>query len=170
MKKQPALNLGLPSPLDPSKASEARSPKQVTVKVALAPANVHLPQLPDPGRSAAVPASEPTSGPVSAPTPASASELTLSRKDGKPQRGRSIPRAVRRAVYARDEGRCPWTAQDGRVCRSRTFFEFNHRKAFALGGEHTVDNINLLCRAHDPFDAIAVFGAAAIARRRHSLG
>jgi hypothetical protein len=80
-------------------------------------------------------------------------------------RRRGIPRAVRRAVFDRDKGQCTWRAADGRQCQAKAFLEFNHRRAFALGGEHTVDNINLLCRAHNQFDAIAVFGEAAVLRR-----
>jgi hypothetical protein len=86
-------------------------------------------------------------------------------KQEKP-RTRPIPRAVRRTVYARDGGRCTWKSSAGQVCGATAFLEYNHIKAFALGGLHTVDNINLLCRAHNQLEGVALFGEAACAPRR----
>jgi 5-methylcytosine-specific restriction endonuclease McrA len=81
-------------------------------------------------------------------------------------RTRPIPRAVRRMVYARDEGKCTWKSASGQVCGATAFLEYNHKKAFTLGGLHTVDNINLLCRAHNQLDGVAVFGETACSPRR----
>jgi hypothetical protein len=90
-------------------------------------------------------------------------------KQEKP-RTRPIPRAVRRTVFARDEGRCTWKSSSGQICGATAFLEYNHKKAFALGGLHTADNINLLCRAHNQLDGVALFGEAACASRRTSAG
>jgi 5-methylcytosine-specific restriction endonuclease McrA len=127
-----------------------------TVKAGSIAADVDRPRLGDPA-----PLPPPSSTPLWSPLPA-----TLLREDGQKRRGRSIPRAVRRAVYARDGGQCTWMALDGRQCKSRAFLEYNHRRAFALGGEHTVDNINLLCRAHNQLEGVEVFGKAAMQGRR----
>jgi hypothetical protein len=58
---------------------------------------------------------------------------------------RRIPAAVRRAVVARDDGRCAFVGEHGR-CSTRGFLEFHHRQPYAAGGAATVDNIELRCR------------------------
>ena len=63
-------------------------------------------------------------------------------------RSRTIPASVRRAVWARDGGRCTYVGTSGR-CTERGFIEFHHRVPFAAGGETTVGNVALLCRAHN---------------------
>jgi hypothetical protein len=62
---------------------------------------------------------------------------------------RYVPRAVLREVYARDAGQCTYVSPDGRRCSARGFLEVHHHKAFARGGEATVDNLRLSCRAHN---------------------
>ena len=39
---------------------------------------------------------------------------------------RHVPARVRRAVWARDEGQCAFTAADGHRCQERGFLEFHH--------------------------------------------
>ena len=77
---------------------------------------------------------------------------------------RQIPAAVRRAVWHRDGGQCAFVAKGGRRCGERSFLEFHHAHAFALGGEATVENIALHCRAHNAYEAELIFGAYAPAR------
>lgn len=67
-------------------------------------------------------------------------------------RGRHIPSAVKRAVWARDQGRCAFTGSDGR-CRETGFLEFHHVKPFAAGGSAHIDNLQLRCRAHNQHEA-----------------
>jgi hypothetical protein len=63
---------------------------------------------------------------------------------------RIVPRSVKRAVWARDGGRCAYTAPDGRRCESCDALEYDHIVAWADGGRSdTPDNIRLLCRAHN---------------------
>ncbi len=79
---------------------------------------------------------------------------------------RHIPAAVRREVYERDGGRC--TFQDpetGRRCGTRHLLTFEHIRPFALGGEHTVDAVTLLCAAHNRLAADQVFGRDFMAGR-----
>ena len=52
----------------------------------------------------------------------------------KATRGRRVPAAVRRAVWARDEGRCAFIGRDGR-CPETGLLEFHHVVPFAAGGE-----------------------------------
>jgi hypothetical protein len=67
-------------------------------------------------------------------------------------RRRSIPAHVRRAVWARDDGRCAFVGAEGR-CRERALLELHHVVPFADGGEATVANIQLRCRAHNAYEA-----------------
>jgi hypothetical protein len=79
---------------------------------------------------------------------------------------RHIPAEVRRAVSARDEMRCTFVSDDGRRCAETGLLEFHHDHPHALGGPSTVDNIRLLCRAHNALLAERDFGREKIARAR----
>ena len=67
-------------------------------------------------------------------------------------RTRYVPAAVRRAVWARDEGRCAFEGPHGR-CRETGRLEFHHVVPFARGGPTTVANVSLRCRAHNGHEA-----------------
>ena len=71
---------------------------------------------------------------------------------------RTPPHAVKRAVWARDRGRCAYVSPKGRRCEERTFLEFHHRLPYAKRGEATVDNIALHCWRHNQYEAELVFG------------
>jgi hypothetical protein len=77
---------------------------------------------------------------------------------------RHIPAAVKRAVWQRDGAQCVFVAEGGRRCGERSFLEFHHAHAFALGGEATVENIALRCRAHNAYEAELIFGPYTPAR------
>ncbi len=70
---------------------------------------------------------------------------------------RHIPAEVRRTVWLRDLGRCAFVAKDGRRCAERAFLEFHHLRPYAVGGEATVDNIQLRCRRHNAYEARTYF-------------
>ena len=70
---------------------------------------------------------------------------------------RRIPSAVRRAVWARDNGQCAFMGTLGQ-CTERGFLEFHHAVPFADGGAATVDNIQLRCRAHNQYESDRGFG------------
>ena len=65
---------------------------------------------------------------------------------------RTIPARVRRAVWARDRGRCAFEGPRGR-CGARGLVEYHHVIPYAMGGTSTVDNIELRCRAHNAHEA-----------------
>ena len=69
-----------------------------------------------------------------------------------------ISAAVRREVWKRDEGRCTWRGPDGQRCGSTWQVELDHIRPAALGGPSTVENLRLLCRAHNALSAEHAFG------------
>jgi hypothetical protein len=77
---------------------------------------------------------------------------------------RHIPAAVRRAVWARDEGRCTFVGAAGR-CTERGFLEFHHVAPYAAGCDARVETIALRCRAHNQYEAVLDFGPDAVIGR-----
>ena len=75
-------------------------------------------------------------------------------------RSRHIPAAVKRAVWARDGGRCTFVSPRGR-CTEEGFLEFHHVVPFAAGGETTEGNVFLRCAMHNRHEAEQYFGAGA---------
>jgi 5-methylcytosine-specific restriction endonuclease McrA len=72
---------------------------------------------------------------------------------------RTIPAAVRRAVFERDGGRCTFVSADDRRCEARDHLEYDHVQEFARGGNSTIDNIRLRCRPHNQYEAERTYGA-----------
>jgi hypothetical protein len=72
---------------------------------------------------------------------------------------RKPPADVRRAVSRRDGNRCAFVSKDGRGCEERGFLEFHHVFPYAMGGETTIENIQLRCRAHNGYEADLYYGA-----------
>jgi hypothetical protein len=81
---------------------------------------------------------------------------------------RHIPAAVRRAVHARDGGRCAFRDKRGRRCAKRHDLEFHHKKPFGRGGDHSPSNLTLMCRTHNTLMAELDYGEDVIARLRAS--
>ena len=71
---------------------------------------------------------------------------------------RYIPKAVKRAVWYRDRGQCAFVSSSGDRCGEREYLELHHIQPYALNGAATVNNVVLRCRAHNVFEAEAVFG------------
>jgi hypothetical protein len=94
---------------------------------------------------------------------------TPRRSRGTKAGSRSIPAEVQRFVWERDGGQCAFVAGSGRRCSERSFLEFHHVKAYALGGAATVENIALRCHAHNAYEAELVFGPIAAARPQREL-
>jgi hypothetical protein len=65
--------------------------------------------------------------------------------------------AVKRAVWIRDLGRCAFVGASGHRCDERRCVEFHHVDPYALGGEATVDGIQLRCRAHNAYEGRLYF-------------
>jgi hypothetical protein len=71
---------------------------------------------------------------------------------------RDLPAKVQRVVSLRDGGRCAFVGKGGRRCNERAFIEFHHLDPYGVGGEPTVENIELRCRAHNAYDADLFYG------------
>jgi hypothetical protein len=76
----------------------------------------------------------------------------------RPSKPEHIPAHVRREVWKRDGGRCQWKLHDGELCGCREGLQFDHVEPLALGGTSTVDNVRLLCPAHNREAARLVLG------------
>jgi hypothetical protein len=84
------------------------------------------------------------------------------------ENARYVPSAVKRAVWARDKGRCTWPMGDGKLCGSRHQLEFDHDREVALGGKPTISNIRLLCKGHNLMKAEQRFGRTLMAQFRRT--
>jgi len=73
--------------------------------------------------------------------------------------GRHVPAAVKRAVWARDQGQCAFVGSRGR-CGERGFLEFHHVIPFADGGATATENLQLRCRSHNTYEARKHFGVS----------
>jgi hypothetical protein len=79
---------------------------------------------------------------------------------------RHIPAAVRRAVRERDGDRCRYVNASGRRCQERHRLEYHHVHPFGLGGSHRVQDIRLMCHAHNAWLAENDYGRGTMARFR----
>jgi hypothetical protein len=78
---------------------------------------------------------------------------------------RHIPNEVRRQVLARDGRRCTFVSELGRRCEARGGLEFHHKEPYARGGQATVTNVCLLCKAHNAWLAEREYGRGLMQRR-----
>jgi hypothetical protein len=91
---------------------------------------------------------------------------------GKPRRGvklrpgsRHVPLAVAKQVWERDGSQCTFVDPAGRRCQERRFLTLEHCHPFSLGGPPTVENLCLLCKAHNAHAARRVLGDAFVESR-----
>ena len=82
---------------------------------------------------------------------------TLRETDTSPT-SRHVPAAVRRAVHDRDGGRCVYVDPQGRRCPAREYLELHHRRPYGHGGDHSPENLCLMCRAHNSYLAELDYG------------
>ena len=66
---------------------------------------------------------------------------------------RYIPAQIKRQVWSRDKGSCTYPG-----CSSKHFLEYDHIQPFSLNGTSTLENLRLLCRAHNQLVAIQQLG------------
>ncbi len=94
--------------------------------------------------------------------------VTTRPREAKPaeKRTRNIPAAVKRAVWKRDGARCAFVDGKGRRCSTTGGLQFHHVNNWARGAEHSVEEIELRCAAHNQYQAELDYGAAFMAARR----
>ena len=83
-------------------------------------------------------------------------------------RPRHIPASVKSAVWERDGGQCTFTSDSGHRCQSRKRLEFDHVEPVARGGAGTVENLRLVCRAHNQYLAERAFGEGFMEEKREA--
>ena len=79
---------------------------------------------------------------------------------------RYVPRAVRRQAVARDGMQCSFVADDGRRCEETGFLELDHTVPVAQGGAGSEENVRVLCRSHNEYEAERILGRQVVADGR----
>ena len=69
-------------------------------------------------------------------------------------------------MYKRDGGVCTFVSDDGQRCGCRHALQYDHVIAVADGGASTVENVRLLCPAHNQLEADRRFGKGFMEQRR----
>ncbi len=100
---------------------------------------------------------------VDGTAPAARPEGRTIRRDG-PRA--AIPAAVKRAVWARDQGRCSWPLDGGGCCGSKLRLELDHIVPWAEWGGEQEANLRLTCSAHNRLAARQAFGERVMGRYR----
>ncbi len=89
------------------------------------------------------------------------------RKAPPPAKPDHLPAHVKRAVWARDGGRCQWPLESGGICGSTHRVQFDHIIPRARGGPSTIENVRLACAQHNDLAARQAFGNAWMDRFTH---
>ena len=76
-----------------------------------------------------------------------------------PTSKRYIPRQLKRYIWKRDGGGCTYEDPTTKIkCNSSFLMQIDHKIPLALGGKTEVNNLRLLCAAHNRLAAIQEFG------------
>ena len=93
---------------------------------------------------------------VNQPTPDSTAAAAKRRVN---PNSKYISQEVKKYIWNRDQGRCQFIdSETKKKCESQFALEIDHIQPFSLGGQTTVKNLRLLCRAHNSFVAKEAFG------------
>lgn len=91
---------------------------------------------------------------------------TKPRKPRESKRARCVPAHVCRTVWESSGGQCVFVGENGKRCGARKFLEFDHIVPVARGGKSSVENLRLVCRAHNQHAAERSFGADFMQKKR----
>jgi 5-methylcytosine-specific restriction endonuclease McrA len=80
-------------------------------------------------------------------------EVKQPRIHPRPSKTNHVTAAVKRAVWARDEGKCSWPLDSGGICGSALRLEIDHIVPRGRGGASTVENCRLACAMHNQLAA-----------------
>ncbi len=92
---------------------------------------------------------------------------SLEQTDTSPS-SRYIPAPVKRAVSERDGSQCTYVDKHRRRCSARDGLEFHHDEPFARGGDHSPENVKLMCPVHNGYLAERDYGKEVMERYRRS--
>ncbi len=121
------------------------------------------PTVPPTSTPAATPAEAESLGPSSSNSSVARPEGRAIRREG-PRK--AIPAAVKRAVWARDQGRCCWPLDGGGCCGSTHRLELDHIVPWADWGGEQEANLRLVCASHNRLAAQQAFGDRVMRRYR----
>ncbi len=84
------------------------------------------------------------------------------------RRRKHIPHQIRRQLLERDGFGCSFVCDDGRPCGAQGLLQIHHERAFGKGGPDSLQNLRLVCAAHNALLAQEEYGAEHMnaARRR----
>lgn len=66
--------------------------------------------------------------------------------------------SIKKQVYMKSKGQCSFVAKNGHKCLETHGLEIDHIFPKAKGGNDSVQNLRLLCKAHNQLEAIRHFG------------
>jgi hypothetical protein len=79
---------------------------------------------------------------------------------------RAIPAQFKRQVWERDEGRCGFMGEDDHRCNETRGLEYAHLHPWGKGGQHSLENLGLRCRAHNAYEASQDYGVEFMQEKR----
>lgn len=72
---------------------------------------------------------------------------------------RYISKAVKREIKIRDQHQCQYVDPiSKKQCSSKFHLQFDHLKPFSLGGQSSVENLQMLCSVHNRLNAVRFLG------------
>jgi 5-methylcytosine-specific restriction endonuclease McrA len=75
------------------------------------------------------------------------------------EKGRAIRAHTKRNLWQRARSQCEWiNPLSGQRCEERRHLEIDHLTPFALGGGNEIENLQLVCQAHNKLRAVEAFG------------
>ena len=77
--------------------------------------------------------------------------------DKSPEVSRYISQDLKRVLFQRDRGECQYVDPvTQNKCASKHLIQIDHRYPFSKGGMNTLENLHLLCAAHNQLKADSV--------------
>jgi predicted restriction endonuclease len=82
--------------------------------------------------------------------PAASQRLRQSNFEFKSRNQRYVPSQIKQQIKKQADYRCQFQSKiKGERCHSRIHLEIDHRRPISKGGQSNIENLQLLCRAHN---------------------